>query len=786
MAHSIVPTVSAPSVPPAGPPVPALRGTAWFAMRARVGVVALGLAVLAGCGGSGSAPAGGSAVATPARGEVGAGDAATESDDGGAYSQAAVDETVAYLGGAAKERLRAAAVGTESATGVLSVRARGSLHAGVGPVMRVRVAGTVIGSVEVRNVDEWREYTFPAAALRPGVAVDIVFDNDAASGGTDRNLFVGALTDGATIVLPGTPIVRLDQGGGAQAFDGVNVVPGRSELWGNGALRMTWPSAPTVSAGLRLRRQDASRFLQQATFGPTAAAITQLTQQTYADWITAQMALPVTDSYVAAVQARYDRGAAFRPGGTEYSPYEVSRTFWITAHSAPDQLRRRTAYALHQLFMVSQADSNLFHHSRAYARYLDLLNRHAFGNFRTLLEDMALSPAMGIFLSHIRNRREDPATGRVPDENFAREVMQLFTIGLVELHPDGRPVLGGDGQPVETYGNADVMALARVFTGFSWAFPDAQLTESRFRWGGPDYTAGADTRIDLLPMKAYPGQHSTSAKTLFAGKPWAVSLPAGATAAADLRMALDALFRHPNVGPFVGRQLIQKLVTSDPSPAYVARISAVFANNGAGVRGDLGAVVRAILLDPEARGVPAATFGKVREPVLRITQWRRAFNATSSNGLYNISWQMAPAGQRVYEAPSVFGDFRAGYVPPNSPFAVRGATAPEFQIVNENTVAAWANLAEQMGSGGLGWTGDDREIRANYTPLVNKLKAGNVAGMINDLDHWLFGSRMSAELRQLIVEAIGTVGGHDDASQLNRARMAVLVALASPEYLVQR
>jgi uncharacterized protein (DUF1800 family) len=682
--------------------------------------------------------------------------------------------------------LQKAADAQAAAIPTLTIRARGSLVSNVGPIMQVRLNGTVIGSAEVRSVDDWQDYSFPAPGLKTGTRVDVVFDNDAYVNGVDRNLFVQSLTDGRTWVLPGTPIVKLDQGSGAKAFDGENVVAGRSELWSNGALRMAWPATPTISAATRKRRQDASRFLLQTTFGPTATTINQLTQQTYASWINAQMALPVTDSFVTAVQARYNKGAAFRPDGDQYSPYEVSRAFWVASHAAPDQLRRRTAYALHQILMVSQAESNLYHHSRAYANYLDLLNRHAFGNFRTLLEEMALSPAMGIYLSHMRNRKEDPASDRRPDENFAREVMQLFTIGLYELNPDGTPVRDAQGQPIETYNNADVMALAKVFTGFSWAFPDNQLTEQNFRWGSPSYKASNDTRIDLLPMKAYPGQHSTAAKTLFAGKRWAVNLPAGNSAQADLKVALDTLFNHPNVGPFIGRQLIQKLVTSHPSPAYVARISAVFNNNGSGVRGDLGAVVRAILLDPEARGVPSADFGKLREPILRITQWRRAFNATSIDGSYNISWQIAPAGQRTFEAPSVFGDFRPGYIPPNSSFSARGATAPEFQLVNENTVAGWVNVAEDMASGGLGWSNNQREITPDYSGLVKRLKAGQVAAMIDDIDQWLFGSTMSTELRQLILDGIGRVQGNDDASQLNRARMAVFLAMASPEFLIQR
>lgn len=690
-------------------------------------------------------------------------------------ADAAQAETARYRGA---PRMRAAAV--TAAVPTLTVQARATLLNGTGPIMQVRIDDSLIGSVEVRNTTEWASHTFSTPTLRAGAKVEIVYTNDANTAGVgDRNLYVATITDGTTTVLPATPIVSYDVGSGSKAFDGLDLLAGRPDVTMNGALRVRWPAAVVVSDAVRARRQDASRFLLQTTFGPTPTLLDTLANQTYADWIDKQMALPITDSFVAAVQARYDLGDAYRPGGTQYSPYEVSRAFWNTTYSAPDQLRRRVAYALHQIIMVSQTDSNLWNHSRAYARYLDQINRNAFGNFRTLLEDMALSPAMGIYLSHIRNRKENTTTGLLPDENFAREIMQLFSIGLYELNPDGSFRLDATGQPIETYGNADVMALAKVFTGYSWAFPESELTESRFRWFGPSLAMASDTRIDLLPMTAYPGLHSITEKTLFAGKPQAVTLPAGSSASDDVRRALDTLFNHPNVGPFIGRQLIQKLVTSHPSPAYVARISAVFADNGRGVRGDLGAVVRAILLDPEARGAAGSDFGKLREPILRIAQWRRAFNAASVNGAYDFTWETNPAGQQVLGAPSVFGDYRPGYIPPNSSFAARSATAPEFQIVNENSTAGWVNIAESMGGGGLGWSNNAREVAANYDALVARLTTGDVAGLLDELDLLLFGSTMSTELRQAIIEAMATVSGTNAASQSYRARMAVFIALVS-------
>ena len=676
--------------------------------------------------------------------------------------------------------LDAAAQGTAT----LTVRARGSLAGGVGPTMQVRVNGAIVGAVEVRATD-LADYSFTVPALAAGAKVDLVFTNDAVIAGADRNLYIAYVSSGANTVLPTMPGAIFDRGDGAKAFDGVDTMPGRGELYWSGALRLAWPAAPYASP-FAARMADAARFLQQASFGPSNNDLMRLVQQSYAVWIDQQVAQPATPDFVSFVQGKYALGDDYRPQGSKYTNSWVAQRFWGTAAAAPDQLRRRMAFALQEMMVISQVDSNLYFHSRAHASYLDALNRNALGNFRTLLEDVALSPAMGIYLSHMRNRKEDPATGRVPDENFAREVMQLFTIGLYELNADGSVKTDAAGKPIETYSNLDVMALARVFTGWSWAFPDAELTEHNFRYGGPEYTRALDRSIDLLRMRAYPGQHSTSEKRLFAGKPWAVTLPAGNSAEADLRAALDALFNHPNTAPFLARQLIQHLVTSDPSPAYVARVAAQFNNNGKGVRGDLAAVARAILLDTEARNAPAPNFGKLREPILRVTQWMRSLGATSATGEYMMAYELDGLSQRALNPPSVFSWFRPGYVPPNTRFAVAHATAPEFQLVNESTTANWVNLAESMAGGGLGWTGSARDVTTRLDNLVALASAGDVGGLLQQLNLLLFAGAMSPELKRDILDAIGGVGGSDAASQLNRARVAVFVALASPEYLVQR
>jgi uncharacterized protein (DUF1800 family) len=666
----------------------------------------------------------------------------------------------------------------------ITIRASATLAANVGAFMEVRVNGVVVGVTEVRSTTP-ADYTVAVPQLLAGSRIDIAFVNDFNANGQDRNLFVHYVDTGSGILVPTAPGVVLDGGVGEAAFDGSITAPGTPALYSPSSLRFTMPTAapadPTLAA-----QYAASRFLQQATFGPTQSDITRLTTVPFSTWVTEQMAMPAKADFVNYVQGKYDLGTDYRPLGSKYSTTWPAQRFWATAATSPDQLRKRVAFALHHIFMVSQTDSNLFSHTRAYANYLDKLNQHAFGNFRTLLEEVALSPAMGIYLSHMRNRPEDVGTGRMPDENFAREVMQLFTIGLHELNSDGTAKLGSNGQPIETYDNDDVMALAKAFTGFSWAFPDAQLTEQNFRYGNPDYSVANDQRIDLLKMKAYPGQHSTAEKRLFTDTPNAVVIPAHSTAQDSVRIALDALFKHPNVGPFIGRQLIQHLVTSHPSPAYVARVAAKFNNNGSGVRGDLAAVVRAVLLDSEARTAPAADPGKLREPVLRVSHWMRSFGATSVSGEYLMAGELAVVSQRAFYAPSVFGYFRPGYVPPNTAFAASGTTMPELQIVNESTSAGWVNTALTMAGSGLGWTGSAKDVSSTLEPLASLSAAGNVDGLIERLNLLLLAGRMSTALKLDLLDAMTSVTGTTTDSHRNRARVALFITLSSPEFLVQR
>ncbi|WP_157604279.1 DUF1800 family protein [Rhizobacter sp. Root1221] len=528
------------------------------------------------------------------------------------------------------------------------------------------------------------------------------------------------------------------------------------------------PGDVTVSA------TEAARFLAQATSGPTVSAIAHLSEVGYAAWLDQQFALPAR-SHRAFVNT-------LAASGTTLTPAHFRESWWTQAIAGDDQLRQRVAFALSEIFVVSFADATLATRPRGMAAYYDVLASNAFGNYRELLDGVATHPMMGVYLSTLRNQKEDAAAGRNADQNFAREAMQLFTIGLHELNTDG--TLKG-GVATDTYTTADIEGLAMVFTGWSWyAGPNAgDRTDRRFQ--GLDPHADRDWR----PMQAYAKFHSTSEKT-FLG----TTIPAGSSSAeADMKVALDRLFNHPNVGPFFGRQLIQRLVTSNPSPAYVGRVASAFNNNGAGVRGDMKAVVRAVLLDPEARTwqPTAATFGKPREPVLRLAHFMRAFNAQSTSGRY-IGIDAGEAASMLHQqplnAPSVFNFFRPNYTPPNSDVAGAGLVAPEWQIANEVSLANYANYIRA-------WLTplSTRDVQQDYA--AEMALAHDPGALVDRLNLVLMSGQMTAAHRQLIIGAVhgrtlpaatDTNAAQVKAARRDRVCIAILLTMASPDYVVQK
>jgi uncharacterized protein (DUF1800 family) len=532
------------------------------------------------------------------------------------------------------------------------------------------------------------------------------------------------------------------------------------------------PTAPPVSAPApapaTTTQTDAARLLTQATYGPTMAEIQGVARIGPAAWVEQQFNTSSMDSHWQYVMVRNGP-----PGCTVCDAMWINAvmdSFWFQAVRGPDQLRQRTVLALSEIFVVSDVNSSITGEKAAHASYLDMLSRNAFGNFRQLLEQVATHPAMGYYLSHFRNQREDAATGRIPDENFAREVMQLFSIGLWQLNPDGTRRLDANGNFIPTYGQDDVTGMAKVFTGWSWGGPDRSVG----RWNGWNYTANWQ-----LQMQNYPDFHSLSEKR-FLG----VRIPAGTSGEASLRIALDTLFNHPNVGPFIGRQLIQRLVTSNPSPAYVARVTDAFNNNGGGVRGDMRAVLRAVLLDPEARDpaqVSQVTWGKLREPMVRFGNWMRAFEARSQAGtfrIWNLEDNVSSLGQNPLRSPSVFNWFRPDYAPPGAVMS-RSMVAPEFQITHETTATGYANFVFQVVERGFG--SGSTAILANYAPEI--ALAGDPAALMNRLNVLLTAGRMSAATRQIILDAVNAVPASQPAT---RVYTAVALTMISSDFIVQK
>lgn len=500
-------------------------------------------------------------------------------------------------------------------------------------------------------------------------------------------------------------------------------------------------SGPTAAPTAVPTDQEAVRFLSQATMGANAADVAHLKQIGLNNWIEEQFAAPRTSHLDFVIGEIGLDGAS----GAQITIDPLYRSWWKQALTGSDQLRQRMTFALSQIIVTSAADAGLQNRPAALAGHLDVLSKHAFGNYRDLLEEVSLHPTMGRYLTALGNRADG---GRVPDENYAREIMQLFSIGIVQLNNNGTPKLV-NGAPVDTYNMDDIRGLAKVFTGWSWGnvgTPD--LSDNRF------FGNEVDRSREIIPMQHYPKFHSPDSKT-FLG----TTIAAGTPGPQAMKQALDTIFNHPNVGPFLATRLIQRMVTSNPSPAYVDRVASVFNNNGSGVRGDLKAVTRAILFDPEARDLGAlagANAGKLREPVLRVTAWARATGATSASGFYRIGNLDAQLFQTPMAAPTVFNYYRPGFVPPNTDIAAQNLVAPEFQITHEVSVANYTNFAQAFVQNGLGFNTMGRpDVRTDYAGLVGD--AATPDRLVDQLKLLLTYNTMSAGNRDAIVAAVNTI-----------------------------
>ena len=568
---------------------------------------------------------------------------------------------------------------------------------------------------------------------------------------------------------------------------------------GHGALPPPDPFSPPAAPTTAPDAGEAARFLAQASFGARASELATLPDLEYSQWIDTQIALPPT-YHLPYVEARRAEWLARTDGDSDGWQTPRQEAFWQHALTAPDQLRQRMAFALSQILVVSQFGPLDIDHLGT-TLYYDMLLEHAFGNYRDLLEDVTLSPMMGTYLSMMRNQKTDPDTGHEPDENFAREIMQLFSIGLVQLHPDGSPILDANGRPLPSYTQDDTVALAHVFTGWGphydpadpprWSNDTIATPSAWFRWG----------RDPLRPMSFYPDFHDQQDRVIVGG----VTIPGTLDGPARLSMALDTLFQHPNAGPFLARNLIQRFVTSNPSPGYIQRVAAVFDNNGQGERGDLGAVIRAILLDPEARHPDyraSISQGKPDEPVLRIARMLRGLDlqpGTADDPRYFLNYQYNLTEQAPLLSPSVFNFFQPVYQHPGA-ITQAGLLSPEFQIFSETTGIRQANEVFRTLDWGI-WTPErdaqDQNIvlTIDYTPWVNIL---NTPGLTDTqaqnllLDHldtlFLFGA-MRPELRQEILNAYEALPSWFDTSdqrQARRAQMALYIILTSPQAFVTR
>jgi uncharacterized protein (DUF1800 family) len=552
-----------------------------------------------------------------------------------------------------------------------------------------------------------------------------------------------------------------------------------------------------VRSGYPSPRSDAeaARFLLQAQAYATTTDIAGVRSGTFAAWLSAQYAKPLGPAGWDWLNAR---GYATIDSTTRYfdNAYPGDYMIWNQLMTAPDALRKRCAVALSEFFVVSLSGLDFAWRSHGLAAWWDLLVAHAFGNFRQLLEAVTLNPAMGYYLNTKGNLKEDPAKGRQPDENYAREVMQLFSIGLYQLNLDGTEKRDGQqgGNRIESYSQADVTNLARVFTGY-----DIDMSQNVNTYDPVLNRNIPNTTPARLPMVLNASRHSTLAAT-FLG----VTIPAGTPGATALKTALDTLFNHPNVGPFFGRQMIQRLVTSNPSRSYVARVAAAFNNNGAGVRGDLKAVWSAILLDEEARNTTGLTqvgFGRLREPMLRFVQWGRTFGIASTLGSWKIGDLGNPAtqlGQSPLRPPSVFNYFRPGYVPPSTALVANRSVAPEFQIVNESSVGGYLNFLQGVVRNGLYVGAPDQpnagsnasngyDITAAYAAELALVT--DAVALVKRLALLLCADQLSASTQTLIVEALNATpvtAASTDAVKRNRVAAAVLMVMASAEYLVQK
>lgn len=528
-------------------------------------------------------------------------------------------------------------------------------------------------------------------------------------------------------------------------------------------------AASGTAAASAVSTADAVRFLNQATFGATSADLAHASALGFSAWIDEQQRMPPTvDSGFAYVAPKAPANCTADPTAPtsaasvchrdNYTLFKVRRQMLQHAVTAKDQLRQRVAYALSQFFVVSGV---VIPTAYGMADFQNVLLQDAFGSYRQLIEDVTLSPVMGRYLDMVNNDKANAAKGTSPNENYARELLQLFSIGLVKLNPDGTVVTDSSGQPVPTYDQEVIEEYATLFTG--WTYPPLPGATSKFP--NPQNYDGR--------MVAFDSHHDTSAKTLLNG----AVIPGGQSAAADLKAGLDLIANHPNAGPFLSRQLIQQLVTSNPSAAYVQRVAAVFANDGKGTRGNLAAVVRAVLLDPEARGdTPSSALeGHLKDPALYMASLARALSASTDGvGLASATQSM---GEPIFTAPTVFNFYPPTYALPGT-----SVNAPEFFLYDDASAIARANAVDRLLRGG--WAADASVAGATGTQVsLGGITGTTPAAVVDAAGMLLLHGPVPTATRSLVANAVAAVPATDPTG---RARTAVQLLALSGAFQVVR
>lgn len=553
---------------------------------------------------------------------------------------------------------------------------------------------------------------------------------------------------------------------------------------------LSTPDKTLDGSGMQARFYDASRFAMQATFGLNREGIEEIADMGYEAWIDDQLTkspeltLPLLNTIWAEIVGLDPE--AFGPAG-----WHFNYAWWQTNMTNQDLLRQRMAFALSQI-IVTSVNSDLDGWGESVASYYDIFINNAFGNYRDILHQIAKHPAMGYYLSHLNNPREDPDNNIHPDENFAREIMQLFTIGLYQLNLDGTRVLDGNGNPIPTYNNEDIKQLAKVFTGMGGGV----VIPMMYCPSVPEFGLGPYCLDMTVPMIMFPDFHEPGSKSFLGYTIQGSQAYTAQTAMDEVDEAIDFLFNHPNTAPFVCYRLIQRFVTSNPTPAYVARISAVFEDNGQGVRGDLGAVIKAILLDVEARGVDAYNdpfSSRLREPFIRYTQICRSLPTDSDRNRYwnnGRNYQQATL-QHVMASPTVFNFYSSDYQP-LGPIGAEGLVAPEFKLHNTasavgyiNEVNSWTLWNALMYS----WEGEwpDNPDGAWLITTEIESEAIDTEDIINEFDAIFTHGQLSDETRQILRDALNPLyWDWDQEWRFHRVRLALYLLLISPDYNIMR